>query len=122
LLAAAADRLTRRGPRFRAALLAGLAGPERSRLAGLWTAALPGRARSGRSPVRGAEIARRNELIEVVLLLRRRGVAEPALETWARAAAARWLSARQLDAHFAGDRELRAALKDLVAEARGRGE
>ncbi|XVQ08604.1 hypothetical protein ACQP1W_39540 [Spirillospora sp. CA-255316] len=122
LLAAAAHRLTRRGPRFRAALLAELAGPVRSRLGALWTAALPGRARSGRSPVRGEEIARRNELFEVVLRLRRRGVAEPALETWARAAAGRWLSARQLDAHFAGDRDLRAALKDLIAEARGRGE
>ncbi|GAA2417062.1 GTPase-associated protein 1-related protein [Actinomadura vinacea] len=122
LFSAAARRLTRRGPGFRAALLAGLDGPGRSRLGALWTAALPGRARSGRAPVRGAEIAERNELIEVVLRLRRRGVAEPALETWARSAAGRWLAARQLDTHFAGDRELRTALKELVAEARGRGD
>ena len=122
LLDAAAHRLTRRGPRFRAALLARVAAPARTRVGALWTQALPGRARSGRSPMRGEEIARRNDLVEVVLRLRRRGVAEPALEAWARAAAGRWLAARQLDAHFAGDPELHAALKDLVAEARGRGD
>ncbi|MFF5263037.1 hypothetical protein ACFY4C_29265 [Actinomadura viridis] len=122
VLAAAAQRLARRGPRFRAALLEAVPGPLRSRLGELWTAGLAGRARSGRAPVRAAEMAQRNELVEVVLRLRRRGVTEPALETWARSAAGRWLSARQLDAHFAGDRELRAALRELVAEARGRGE
>ncbi|GAA3922985.1 hypothetical protein GCM10023085_00160 [Actinomadura viridis] len=122
VLAAAAQRLARRGPRFRAALLEAVPGPLRSRLGELWTAGLAGRARSGRAPVRAAETAQRNELVEVVLRLRRRGVTEPALETWARSAAGRWLSARQLDAHFAGDRELRAALRELVAEARGRGE
>ncbi|MFB4314462.1 hypothetical protein [Actinomadura sp. 21ATH] len=119
LLAAAAGRLAERPPRFRAALLAALDGAPRSRLGALWAAALPGRARSGRAPLRGEEIARRNELMEVVLRLRRGGAAEPALETWARSAAGRRLSARQLDAHFSRAPELRAALRELVAEARG---
>jgi hypothetical protein len=119
VLAAAAGRLARRGPGFRAELLAAVSGPVRSRLGALWTAGLTGRARSGRSPVRGTEIAQRNELMEVVLRLRRRGVAEPALETWARSAAGRWLSVRQLDAHFSNTPELRAALRELISESRG---
>jgi hypothetical protein len=123
VLAAVARRLAaQRRPSFRAALLAAVPVAVRSRLGALWAAGLPGRARSGRSPVRGTEIAQRNELIEVVLRLRGLGVTEPALETWARSAAGRWLSARMLDAHFAAEPRLRAALKELVAEARGRGE
>ncbi|WP_433336992.1 hypothetical protein [Spirillospora sp. CA-294931] len=110
-----AARLSRRDPRFRAALLAAASTAVRARLGGLWTAALPGRARAGRSSLRGAEVAQRNELVEVVLRLRVLGVTEPALETWARAAAGRWISARQLDSHLSGEPELRAALKDLLA-------
>ncbi|QXJ20428.1 hypothetical protein AGRA3207_001141 [Actinomadura graeca] len=116
----AARRLCRRPPPFRAALLAAASTAVRARLGGRWTAELPGRARAGRAPLRGAEVEQRNQLVEVVLRLRKRGVTEPALETWARAAAARWLAARQLDSHFAGEPQLQAALKDLLAEARGR--
>ncbi|MFI0348986.1 hypothetical protein [Actinomadura sp. 9N407] len=119
VLAAAAGRLAERGPGFRAELLAAVSGQVRSRLGALWTAGLPGRARSGRSPVRGTEVAQRNELMEVVLRLRRRGVGEPALETWARSVTGRWLSVRQLDAHFSNAPELRAALRDLISESRG---
>jgi hypothetical protein len=110
VLTAAARRLAgQRSPRFRAALLAAAPPEPRSRLGALWAGTL-------------ARRTQRNELIEVVLRLRRLGVAEPALETWARSAAGRWLSARMLDAYFAGEPQLRAALKELVAEARGRGE
>ncbi|WP_067457622.1 GAP1-N2 domain-containing protein [Actinomadura macra] len=116
----AARRLCRRPPRFRAALLAAVSTAVRARLGGQWTAELPGRARAGRAPLRAAEIEQRNQLVEVVLRLRKRGVTEPALETWARAAAARWLAGRQLDSHLAGEPQLQAALKDLLAEARGR--
>ncbi|WP_395104979.1 hypothetical protein [Actinomadura sp. SCN-SB] len=123
VLSTAARRLAAsREPPFRAALLAAVPGGVRSRLGALWAAGLPGRARSGRSPVRTAELAQRNGLIEVVLRLRLLGVSEPALETWARSAAGRRLSARMLDAHFSGDPRLRTALKELIAEARGRGE
>ncbi|WP_242906868.1 GAP1-N2 domain-containing protein [Actinomadura terrae] len=117
---AAARVLCRRPPRFRAGLLAAASTPVRARLGGCWTAELPARARAGRAPLRGAEIGQRNDLVEVVLRLRTRGVTEPALETWARAAAGRWLAARQLDAHLSGEPRLREALKDLLAEARGR--
>ncbi|MUN36420.1 GAP1-N2 domain-containing protein [Actinomadura litoris] len=117
---AAARLLCRRPPRFRAALLAAASTPVRARLGGRWTAELPARARAGRAPLRGAEIGERNDLVEVVLRLRTRGVTEPALETWARAAAGRWLAARQLDAHLSGEPRLRAALKDLLAEAGSR--
>lgn len=116
---AAARRLCRRPPRFRADLLGAAAPTVRTRLGARWTGELPGRARAGRSPLRGAEIEQRNDLVEVVLRLRVRGVTEPALAAWARSAVTRWLSARQLDAHFSGDPDLRAALKDLLAETRG---
>ncbi|QKG20583.1 hypothetical protein ACTIVE_2221 [Actinomadura verrucosospora] len=55
-----------------------------------------------------------------MLRLRTRGIAEPGLEAWARAAAGRWLAARQLDARLAGRPELRAALKDLLGGDEGR--
>jgi hypothetical protein len=54
-----------------------------------------------------------------VLRLRKRGVAEPSLEAWARAAAGRWLAGKQLDAHLTRSPELRAALRDLLAEDGG---
>ncbi|MFI0483425.1 hypothetical protein [Actinomadura sp. 9N215] len=112
----AARRLARRPPAFRAELLAGLSGAARARLGAQWTAELPARARAGRAPLRGAEIEQRNELVEVVLRLKAGGRAEPALEAWARAAAGRWLAAKQLDSHLARSPELRAALRDLLAE------
>ncbi|TMR01075.1 hypothetical protein ETD83_15605 [Actinomadura soli] len=112
----AARRLARRPPAFRAELLAELPDRARARLGAQWTAELPARARAGRAPLRGAEIEQRNELVEVVLRLRARGRAEPALEAWARAAAGRWLAAKQLDSHLARSPELRAALRDLLAE------
>ncbi|MFI0372432.1 hypothetical protein ACH35V_31595 [Actinomadura sp. 1N219] len=112
----AARRLTRRPPAFRAELLAELPDAARARLGAQWTAELPARARAGRAPLRGAEIEQRNELVEVVLRLKARGRAEPALEAWARAAAGRWLAAKQLDSHLARSPELRAVLRDLLAE------
>ncbi|MFA1545339.1 GAP1-N2 domain-containing protein [Actinomadura chokoriensis] len=115
----AARRLSRRPPRFRAELLAAVPAPVRARVAGRWTAELAGRARAGRAPLLGREIERRNDLVEVVLRLRKRGVAEPSLEEWARAAAGRWLAARQLDAHLARSPELRAVLRDLLGEGGG---
>ncbi|MEU9869121.1 hypothetical protein AB0C87_14860, partial [Actinomadura sp. NPDC048021] len=72
--------------------------------------------RAGRAPLRGGEVERRNELVEVVLRLRGHGAAEPSLEAWARAAARRWLAARQLDSHLARRPELRAELRALLAE------
>lgn len=90
--------------------------PVRARLAERWTAELPGRVRAGRAPLRGGEVERRNELVEVVLRLRGRGAAEPSLEAWARAAARRWLAAKQLDSHLARRPELRAELRALLAE------
>lgn len=115
----AARRLAGRPPRFRAELLAAVPAPVRARLAERWTAELTGRARGGRGPLLGREIEQRNDLVEVVLRLRRRGVAEPSLEAWARAAAGRWLAGKQLDAHLARSPELRAALRDLLAEGGG---
>ncbi|MBX6768237.1 MAG: hypothetical protein IRY90_14000 [Actinomadura rubrobrunea] len=115
---AAARRLAEHRPRFRAALLAAASVPVRTRLAARWTDDLPERSRAGKSPLRGAEIAQRNELVEVVLRLRRRGVAEPGLEAWARAAAAKWISGRQLESYLAAEPELRAVLRDLLAEGR----
>ncbi|TDD79844.1 hypothetical protein E1293_22300 [Actinomadura darangshiensis] len=114
--AGAARRLFARPPGFRAELLAALSAAGRARLAAQWTDGLPGRTRAGRAPLRGAEIERRNELVEVVLRLRKRGVTEPSLEAWARAAAGRWLAAKQLDSHLARRPELRAELRDLLAE------
>jgi hypothetical protein len=90
--------------------------PVRARLAAGWTGELPDRVRAGRAPLRGREVERRNELVEVVLRLRKRGGAEPALEAWARAAARRWLAAKQLDSHLARRPELRAELRKLLAE------
>ncbi|MGH3241723.1 MAG: hypothetical protein ACRDNL_15230, partial [Spirillospora sp.] len=58
----------------------------------------------------------RNELVEVVLRLKARGAADPGLEAWARAAAGRWLAAKQLDSHLSRSPELRAALRDLLHE------
>ncbi|WP_433462501.1 hypothetical protein [Spirillospora sp. CA-128828] len=112
----AARRLFLRPPGFRAELLAAVSAPVRARLGEQWTAELPGRVRAGRTPLRGAEVEQRNALVEVVLRLRKRGVTEPSLETWARAAAGRWLAAKQLDAHLARRPELRAELRDLLAE------
>ncbi|HEU5028768.1 MAG TPA: hypothetical protein VFV01_27920 [Spirillospora sp.] len=117
---AAARRLCRRPPAFRAALLAAVPAPARARIAGRWTAELPARARAGRAQLRGADVERRNDLIEIVLRLRARGIAEPDLEAWARGAAGRWLAARQLDARLADRPELRAALRDLLAGDEGR--
>ncbi|MEU9022378.1 hypothetical protein [Actinomadura sp. NPDC048394] len=116
----AARRLCRRPPAFRAALLAAVPARVRARIAGRWTAELPARARAGRAQLRGADVERRNDLIEIVLRLRARGVAEPDLEAWARGAAGRWLAARQLDARLADRPELRAALRDLLAGDEGR--
>ncbi|TDC88352.1 hypothetical protein [Actinomadura sp. 7K507] len=117
-----AQRLCRRPPAFRADLLAALPAPVRARLGERWTAELPGRARAGRAPLRGGEMEQRNDLVEVVLRLKARGVTEPALEAWARAAAGRWLAAKQLDSRLARSPRLRAALRDLLEPARGDGE
>ncbi|GAA4241894.1 GTPase-associated protein 1-related protein [Actinomadura meridiana] len=111
----AARQLSERPPAFRAELLAGLSEAARARLGARWTADLPARARAGRVPLRGADLGRRNDLVEVVLRLKARGAAEPALEAWARAAAGRWLAARQLDARLSRSPRLRAALRDLLA-------
>lgn len=112
--AGAVRRLSRRRPEVRAELLAALPPPVRARVAEAWTARP-----TGRGPVLGREVRERNDLVEVVLRLRTRGVAEPSLEAWARAAAGRWLAGRQLDAHLARSPELRAALRDLLAEGGG---
>ncbi|GGT83027.1 GAP1-N2 domain-containing protein [Actinomadura livida] len=112
----AARRLCRRPPAFRAELLAALPAPVRARLGERWTEELPGRARAGRAPLRGGEAEQRNDLVEVVLRMKTRGAAEPALEAWARAAAGRWLASRQLDVRLERSPRLRAALRDLLAE------
>ncbi|MEU5987700.1 hypothetical protein ABZ806_01850 [Spirillospora sp. NPDC047418] len=112
--AGAVRRLSRRPPKFRAELLAAVPAPVRARIAAAWTGGP-----AGRGPVLGRQIKERNDLVEVVLRLRTRGVAEPSLEAWARAAAGRWLAGRQLDAHLARSPELRAALRDLRAEGGG---
>ncbi|RKS69036.1 hypothetical protein BZB76_6175 [Actinomadura pelletieri DSM 43383] len=112
----AARRLVRRPPAFRAELLAGLPADARARLGAQWTAELPARARTGRGPLRGDDLERRNDLVEVVLRLRARGGGEPALEAWARTAAGRWLAAKQLDGRLSRSPELRAVLRDLLAE------
>jgi hypothetical protein len=114
--AGAVRRLSLRPPAFRAELLAAVAAPVRARVAERWTAGLTGR---GRAPLLGGEMERRNALVEVALRLRKRGVAEPSLEAWARAAAGRWLAGKQLDAHLARSPELRVALRDLLAEGGG---
>ncbi|RFU38974.1 hypothetical protein DZF91_24860, partial [Actinomadura logoneensis] len=67
---------------------------------------------------RGSDTGRRDELVEVVLRLRARGVREPALEEWARGVASRFLAARHLESRFASDPGLRAALKALLDDAR----
>ncbi|MGW5418569.1 hypothetical protein, partial [Actinomadura geliboluensis] len=56
---------------------------------------------------------------DYMLRLRGRGVAEPSLDAWARAAAGRWLAGRQLEARLSRSPELRAALRDLLAEGGG---
>ncbi|KAB2345078.1 GAP1-N2 domain-containing protein [Actinomadura rudentiformis] len=118
----AARRVARRDPRFRAALLAAASGTVRARLAAAWTAdPVSSRRALARPSLRSAENARRNELVEIVLRLRMRGITEPSLEAWARTALSRFLPSRQLEAHFSGDRELRGALRDLIAETRGAG-
>lgn len=109
----AAHRLARRDPRFRAALLATATPSVRSRLVGCWVEH-GGRGRWGRG---GMPTAQRNELVEVALRLRRLGVTEPDLDAWARGVAAKRIASRQLDTHLRDDRELRAALKDLRAQA-----
>jgi len=119
----ATARLAERDPRFRTALLASANEAIRAEVGEQWRAGLSDRARAGRSPLRQAETAQRNELVEVVLRLRRRGIAEPDLEAWARRAATRWIASRQLESYFSGDREMRAELKRLLAEGRsGRGD
>ncbi|MFI6522881.1 hypothetical protein ACIBF1_45515 [Spirillospora sp. NPDC050679] len=112
-LGGAARRLARRTPAFRAAVLAAAPAPVRARLGACWTADLPER------PHR-ADHGRRHELVEVVLRLRRRGVAEPGLDAWARAAAARRFAARRLEAHLSGEPGLRAELRDLLDQDPGR--
>ena len=118
----AAQRLCGRPPAFRADLLAALPAPVRARLGERWTAELPARARSGRVPLRGGELEQRNDLVEVVLRLKARGVTDPALEAWARAAAGRWLAAKQLESRLARSPRLRAALRDLLEPAEGGGD
>ncbi|MFG2005226.1 hypothetical protein ACGFNU_39385 [Spirillospora sp. NPDC048911] len=119
----AARRVARRDPRFRAGALTAASETVRARLAASWAAEPTSgrRAPLTRPSVRAAENARRNELVEVVLRLRLRGITEPVLEAWARTALARFLPSRQLEAHFSGDRELRGALRNLIAETRGAG-
>ncbi|MFG1852367.1 hypothetical protein ACGFJT_11050 [Actinomadura geliboluensis] len=117
--AGAVRRLAARPPRYRAELLAALPAPVRARVAERWTAELAGRVRAGRGPLLGREVEQRNDLVEVVLRLRGRGVAEPSLDAWARAAAGRWLAGRQLEARLSRSPELRAALRDLLAEGGG---
>ncbi|WP_019634286.1 hypothetical protein [Actinomadura atramentaria] len=107
----ASGRLGRRDPEFRAALLAAAPARLRARLGARWAGSLP---------ARGGDAAARAELVEVVLRLRRGGAAEPGLEAWARSAVNGWFAGRRLEARFAGDPALRAALRDLVAEGRGR--
>ncbi|WP_018657913.1 hypothetical protein [Actinomadura flavalba] len=105
-----AERAERRTPGYRAALLAALPADARDRLAAAWMRRLAGRGNA----------ERRGELVEVVLRLRASGGRAPGLEDWARDTAAGWLRGRRLDARFAGDPALRAALRALVAEGRGR--
>ncbi|WP_067491281.1 GAP1-N2 domain-containing protein [Actinomadura hibisca] len=108
-----AARLVRRAPAFRAAVLAAASAPVRARLGACWTSGLPDR------PHR-ADHAPRHELIEVVLRLRRRGVTEPGLDAWARAAASRRFAARRLEAHLSGEPGLLAALRELLDQDPGR--
>ncbi|MFC4909814.1 hypothetical protein [Actinomadura gamaensis] len=108
----AAERLERRDPVFRAELLAAASPTARARLGVQWTGGPGGRRR------RGGDGDRRDELIEVALRLRARGVREPALEEWARGAVSRFLAARHLESRFASDPALRAALKALLGDAR----
>ncbi|WP_026414948.1 hypothetical protein [Actinomadura oligospora] len=108
----AAERLERRGAAFRAELLAAASPTARARLGVQWTGG-PGARRR-----RGGDSERRDELVEVALRLRARGVREPALEEWARGAASGFLAARHLESRFASDPGLRAALKALLDDAR----
>ncbi|MEV5576160.1 hypothetical protein AB0L06_39530 [Spirillospora sp. NPDC052269] len=108
----AAERLERRGAVFRAELLAAASPTARARLGVHWTGG-PGARRR-----RGGDGERRDELVEVALRLRTRGVREPALEEWARGAASGFLAARHLESRFASDPELRAALKSLLDDAK----
>jgi GTPase-associated protein 1 len=114
----AAQRFARRDPRFRAELLAAAPDRVRARLAAQWVG--DGRAYRGlRLRRSGAVLTTRNELVEVTLRLRLLGVREPRLESWVRGVAAGRGAARQLELHLREDRELRAALADVVA---GRGD
>lgn len=110
--ASAADRLERRTPAFRAELLAAASPTARARLGVQWTSGPGGRRR------RGSDGERRDELVEVALRLRARGVREPALEEWARGAASGFLATRHLESRFSSDPELRAALKALLDDVR----
>ncbi|MCP2336410.1 GAP1-N2 domain-containing protein [Actinomadura rupiterrae] len=108
----AAERLERRDPAFRAELLAAASPTARARLGVCWTGG-PGARRR-----RGGDGERRDELVEVALRLRARGVREPALEEWVRGAASGFLAARHLESRFGSEPELRGALKALLDEAR----
>ncbi|MGK5558244.1 hypothetical protein ACSNOI_42265 [Actinomadura kijaniata] len=99
--AGAARRLARRDPGFRAEVLATASERVRTRLAERWAAGPPDR-------------AGRVELLEVVLRLRGHGVADAALDAWARAAVGRRFAGRRLEHRFSGDPGLRAALRDLM--------
>ncbi|GAA1557759.1 hypothetical protein GCM10009678_45940 [Actinomadura kijaniata] len=99
--AGAARRLARRDPGFRAEVLAAASERVRTRLAERWAAGPPDR-------------AGRVELLEVVLRLRGHGVADAALDAWARAAVGRRFGGRRLEHRFSGDPGLRAALRDLM--------
>ncbi|MEO3825176.1 hypothetical protein [Actinomadura sp. B10D3] len=112
----AVRRLTARPPRFRSALLAALPEATRARVGERWITGLGERARRGRSPLRSAAVAERDDLVEVVLRMRRGGAREPGLERWAAAASAGWLAARQIDSHLAGSPGLREELRTLRAE------
>lgn len=108
--------LTARPPHFRSALLAALPEAARARVGERWITGLGERARAGRSPLRPSEVAERNDLVEVVLRMRRGGAREPGLERWAAAASSGWLAARQIDSHLAGSPGLREELRTLRAE------
>ncbi|SFN59903.1 hypothetical protein SAMN04489713_102534 [Actinomadura madurae] len=114
--AGAVRSLTARPPHFRSALLAALPEAARARVGERWITGLGERARAGRSPLRPSEVAERNDLVEVVLRMRRGGAREPGLERWAAAASAGWLAARQIDSHLAGSPGLREELRTLRAE------
>lgn len=99
--------LARRPPRFRAALLTALAEAARARTGEQWTADLPRRSRTDR-----------NDLVEVVLRMRRQGTRDPALERWAADAADGWLAVRLLASRLASDPDLQDDLHALRDEFR----